>query len=133
MIAAIWFGGGVFLMLASTAAFRVNPVSAPDFVGAMLTRWHYIALAAPLLLIALEWRRLRTLVIAIMFAAIVFAAFEALLDIRIHAMRMTGDRRGLMLLHGISMSLLLAQVIAAGAAVGAIEKETADSGQQTAG
>lgn len=123
MIAALWFGSGVFLMLAATAAFRVNPASAPDFVGAMLTRWHYIALAAPLLLIALEWRRLRTLVITIVFAAIVFAAVEALLDIRIHAMRMTGERHGLMLLHGISMTLLLGQVIAAAGAVGAIERE----------
>jgi len=124
LIAAFWFGGGVFLMLAATAAFRVNPASAPDFVGAMLTRWHYIALAAPLLLIAFEWRRLRTLVIAIVTAAIVFAAVEAFLDIRIHYMRVMGDRHALMQLHGISMLLLVAQVIAAGAAVGAIEKES---------
>lgn len=123
MIAAIWFGGGVFLMLAATAAFRVNPAGAPDFVGAMLTRWHYIALAAPLLLVALEWRRLRTLVIAVVFAAIVFAAVEALLDIRIHYMRVMGDRHAIMQLHGISMLLLVGQVIAAGAAVGAIERD----------
>lgn len=127
MIAAIWFGGGVFLTLAAFAAFRAagDPTTAGNVVGAMLTRWHYIALGAPLLLIAIEWKRMRTLVIVIVFAAIIFAAFEALVDIRLHAMRtsMSSDRRAFGMLHGISSMLLLGQVLAAGAAVGAIERD----------
>lgn len=112
-------------MLAAVAAFRVNPISAPDFVGAMLTRWHYIALGAPLLLVAIEWKRLRTMVVAVVFVAIVFAAFEALIDIRIHAMRMSPkmNRRVFGMLHGVSSLLLLGQVVAAAAAVAAIEKD----------
>lgn len=98
----------------------------------MLTRWHYIALAAPLLLLVFEFKRMRTAVIVVVFVAILFAAAEALIDIRIHAMRITGDRRYFGMLHGISSLLLIGQVIGAGIAVGAIENETADSGQQTA-
>jgi hypothetical protein len=113
----------VFLIIAATAAFKVSPLVAPDIVGAMLTRWHYIALAAPLLLLVLEFKRLRTAVIVIVFLTIVFAAAEALLDIRIHAMRMTGDRRYFGMLHGISQLLLLGQVVGAGIAVGAIERD----------
>jgi hypothetical protein len=89
----------------------------------MLTRWHYIALAAPLLLLAIEWRRMRTGVIVIVFAAILFAAFEALIDIRLHAMRMSGDRRFFGMLHGISSLLLIGQVLCAAGAVAAIERD----------
>jgi hypothetical protein len=134
VIAAFWFGAGVFLIIAASAAFRAagDPITAGNVVGAMLTRWHYIALGAPLLLLAIEWRRMRTAVILIVFMAILFAALESLIDIRIHAMRISGDRRFFGLLHGISSLLLIGQVLAAAGAVGAIEKETADSGQQTA-
>lgn len=53
---AIWLGSGIFLILAAQAAFRAAPnaTAAADVVGAMLSRWHYIALAAPLALLALE-------------------------------------------------------------------------------
>jgi hypothetical protein len=105
----------------------VSPLVAPDVVGAMLTRWHYIALAAPLLLLALEWKRMRSAVIVLVFLAILFAAAEALIDIRIHAMRLTGDRRYFGLLHGISSLLLIGQVIAAGISVGAIEGDEPSS------
>jgi len=89
----------------------------------MLTRWHYIALAAPLLLLAIEWRKMRTAVILIVFVAIFFAAFEALIDIRIHAMRISGDRRFFGMLHGISSLLLVGQVLCAAGAVAAIERD----------
>lgn len=127
MIAAFWFGGGLFLIIAASAAFRAagDPTTAGNVVGAMLTRWHYLALAAPLLLLMIEWKRMRTAVIVIVFVAITFAALESLIDIRIHAMRISGDRRHFGLLHGISSLLLIGQVIAAGAAVGAIERDQA--------
>ena len=102
-------------------------------VGAMLTRWHYIALGAPLLLLILEWRKLRTTVIVVVFMAVLLAAMEAVIDIRLHALRGSMDRRLFGMLHGVSSVLLLAQVIAAAVAVGAIERETADGGRQTAG
>lgn len=124
MIAAFWFGAGLFLIIAASAAFSVlSPMNAGNVVGAMLTRWHYIALAAPVLLLALEWRKLRTGVVMIVFVAILFAAMEALLDIRLHELRATMDRRWFGMLHGISSLLLLGQVIAAAAAVSAIERD----------
>jgi hypothetical protein len=92
-------------------------------VGAMLTRWHYIALGAPLLLLALEWRRLRTAVTMLVFIAILIAALEALIDIRLHQLRQSLDRRHFGMLHGISSVLLFGQVLIAGAAVAAIERE----------
>ena len=105
----------------------MSPLVAPDVVGAMLGRWHYIALAAPVLLLAIEWKRVRTAVVVVVFAAILFAAIKALIDVRIHAMRMTGDRRNFGMLHGISSLLLIGQVIAAGVAVGAIERDDPSS------
>jgi len=125
VIAAFWFGAGLFLIIAASAAFRAagDPVTAGNVVGAMLTRWHYIALGAPLLLLAIEWRRMRTAVIVIVFMAILFAAFESLIDIRIHAMRISGDRRFFGMLHGISSLLLIGQVLCAAGAVGAIERD----------
>jgi hypothetical protein len=101
----------------------------------MLTRWHYIALAAPLLLLVLEWRRLRTAVIAIVFAAIVIATLQALVDLRIRAIRESSPvpvsslalsnplRRRFGRLHGVSSLLLLGEIVAAACAVGAIERD----------
>lgn len=126
-------------MLAASAAFRAagDPATAADVVGAMLTRWHYLALAAPLLLLALEWRRLRTAVIVVVFAAIVIATLQALIDLRIRALRMQSDvpisslpqrdplRRRFGILHATSSMLLLGEVIGAACAVGAIERDDA--------
>ena len=128
---ALWLGSGLFLILAAQAAFRAAPNStvAADVVGAMLGRWHYIALFAPLALLALEWRRARTAVLLVIFAGVLFAAAQAMVDLRIRQIRATSRvpvsemsrqdpvRRAFGRLHGISMMLLLAQVIAAGAAV----------------
>ena len=129
---AIWLGSGIFLILAAQAAFRAAPNStvAAAVVGAMLSRWHYIALAAPLVLLALEWRRARTAVLIVIFAGVVFAAAQAMVDLRIRSIRMSSAipmselsrqdpvRRQFGRLHGLSMLLLLMQVIAAGVALG---------------
>src|SRR5581483_3045659 len=131
LIAAFWFGAGAFLIIAAGAAFKAaSPMYAANVVGSMLTRWHYIALGAPLLLVAIEWRRLRTPVIAVVFVAIILATFEALIDIRLHQMRTAMNMRHFGMLHGISSMLLLLQVIAAAAAV--VANEAAEGGAQAA-
>jgi hypothetical protein len=134
---AIWLGSGLFLIaVAAPAAFRgaPNATVAADVVGAMLTRWHYIALLAPLLLLVLDWRRGRTYVLAIVFAGIVLAALQAGTDLRIRQIRASSPvpisdlpredqvRRQFGRLHGISSMLLLLQVIAAGVAL-AMDRE----------
>jgi hypothetical protein len=131
LIAALWFGSAVFLMLSASAAFRAagNPTIAADVVGAMLTRWHYIALAAPLALFALELRRVRPLILIVLFSAVILAATQSFVDLRIRAIRAatpTGVasldpehpvRRRFGVLHGLSMALLLMQALAAAAVV----------------
>jgi hypothetical protein len=131
LIQAIWFGSGVFLMLSAAAAFSgaSNTTDAANVVGAILTRWHYIALLAPLLLMFLEWRRSRPVMLVILFIAVLFASFQALLDTRIRIIRaesfvpissLSQDdpvRRQFGLLHGMSTIFLIGQVIAAGVAV----------------
>lgn len=131
LIQAVWLGSGVFLMLSAAAAFSAasNTTDAANIVGAILTRWHYIALFAPLLLMFLEWRRSRPVMLVILFIAILLASFQALVDTRIRVMRaesfvpissLAKDdpvRRQFGMLHGISQLFLLGQVIAAGVAV----------------
>ncbi len=136
-IHAIWLGSGLFLItVAAPAAFRAAPNTtvAADVVGVMLSRWHYIALIAPLLLLLLDWRRGRVYVLAIVFVGIVLAAGQAATDLRIRSIRASspvaiGDlpredpvRRQFGRMHGISSLLLLMQVIAAGVAL-AMDRE----------
>lgn len=136
-IHAIWLGSGLFLIaVAAPAAFRVAPNStiAADLVGAMLVRWHYIALGAPLLLLFLDWRRGRVAVLLIVFIGIVLASAEVATDLRIRSIRASSPvpigelsredpvRRQFGRLHGVSMLLLLMQMIAAGAAL-AVDRE----------
>jgi hypothetical protein len=96
----------------------------------MLAAWHYIAIALPLVLLAIEWRRARGAMSAILFAGIIFAATQIGVDLRIRAIRELAApvpisslphtdplRRRFGALHGISSVLLLAEVIVAGAAV----------------
>jgi hypothetical protein len=127
----------VFLMLAASAAFRAAPdaTAAADVVGAMLTRWHYIALAAPLLLFALELRRARRFVLVLLFASVILAAGQIFIDLQIRSIRHgsivpvssldTTDpvRRRFGALHGASMSLLLLQAIAAAIVVARSDRE----------
>ncbi|HEV7921344.1 MAG TPA: hypothetical protein VGR02_11205 [Thermoanaerobaculia bacterium] len=120
-------------MLAASAAFRAagNPTVAADVVGAMLTRWHYIALAAPLVLFALELRRVRRVVLLLLFACVLLAAAQSFVDLQIRAIRAGSPvaiselrrenplRRRFGMLHGFSMMLLALQAIGAGVVVGA--------------
>jgi hypothetical protein len=131
LIAALWFGSAVFLMLAASAAFRAagNPTIAADVVGSMLTRWHYIALAAPLALFVMELRHARQFIVALLFSALVLAAMQSFVDLRIRAIRAVSPvaisdldrtdpvRRRFGMLHGVSMMLLALQAIAAGVVV----------------
>jgi MbtH protein len=128
-------------MLAASAAFRAagSPVIAADVVGSMLTRWHYISLAAPLALFAIELRNLRRVVLIVIFSALMLAALQSFVDLRIRVIRNTSVtpvseldrsdpvRRRFGMLHGLSMMLLALQAVAAGIAVAAREprKESA--------
>lgn len=137
MIAAIWLGSAVFLMLSASAVFRVSPDAtvAADAVGAMLTRWHYLALAAPLILFALELRHVRRLVLTVLFAAVILAAAQAFADLQIRAIRASSMtpvselrredpvRKRFGALHGASMTLLLLQAGLAAIVVGSKENE----------
>ena len=121
----------MFVAVAATAAFRAasNPAEGANAVGAILTRWHYFALLAPLALMILEWRRAQPRVLILLFAAIVLASLEALADVRIRAMRFASPapisslprdhplRRKFGMLHGASTVLLLGQIVVAGAVV----------------
>jgi hypothetical protein len=123
-------------MLAASAAFRSAPnaTAAADVVGAMLARWHYIALAAPSALFMLESARLRRAVIIVIFIALLLAATQTVVDLRIREIRFNSPipvssldvsdpvRRRFGVLHGISMMLLLAQAIAAAVVVASKEK-----------
>jgi hypothetical protein len=131
LVAALWAGSAFFLMLAATAAFRAapSPDVAADVVGAMLTRWHYIALAAPLLLFVIELRRERRFVFVILFVALLLASAQSLVDLRLRALRASSPvsiaaldrddplRRHFGALHGASMLLLLLETVAAIAVV----------------
>jgi len=136
-IHAIWFGSGLFLIaVAAPAAFRAapSPTVAADIVGVILSRWHYIGLGAPLLLLFLDWRRGRVYVLAIVFVGIILAAAQAATDLRVRSIRAQSVvaisdlpredpvRRQFGRLHGISSLLLLMQVIAAGVAL-AMDRE----------
>ena len=134
---AIWLGSGLFLIaVAAPAAFRgaPNATVAADVVGVMLSRWHYLALGAPLLLLFLDWRRGRIYVLSVVFVGILLAAAQAATDLRIRSVRASSPvpisdlsredpvRRQFGRLHGISSLLLLMQVIAAGVAL-AMDRE----------
>jgi MbtH protein len=137
LIAALWFGSGCFLILAASAAFRAagDPTVAANVVESLLTRWHYIALLAPLLLFALELRRVRRLVLIVLFVAILLAALQSFVDLRIRAIRAESPmaisslprtdpvRRNFGKLHGLSSLLLLLQTVGAAVAVTASAKE----------
>jgi hypothetical protein len=96
----------------------------------MLSVWHYIAIALPLILLGFEWRHARARVMAILFAGIILASMQVAADLRIRAIRELSWpvpisslphtdplRRRFGLLHGVSSLLLLAQVGVAAIAV----------------
>jgi hypothetical protein len=135
LIQALWLGSGVFLLLTASAAFNAasNTTDAANVVGAVLVRWHYIALLAPLALMFLEWRRSRPIMLVILFVAVLLASFQALIDTRIRMIRgssyvpissLPSDdpvRRQFGILHGMSSLLLIGQVVAAATVVASRE------------
>jgi len=136
LVQALWFGTAAFLLIAAAAAFRAasSPSEAANVVGAMLTRWHYISLFAPLTLMMLEWRRSRPAILLILFVAIVLASGGAILDTRIRAMRLESAfpisersredpiRQRFGMMHGLSSALLLLELLLAGTTI-AIDDE----------
>lgn len=134
LLLAAWFGGGLFLILAAQAAFAAagTPASAASVVGAMLTRWHYLALGVPFVLLLVEWRGralVNTARVVLLAAALLAASAEAAVDLRIHTIRAESPvpvselarthpvRRSFGRLHGISMTLLALQVLLAAGVV----------------
>jgi len=93
----------------------------------MLTPWHYLALAAPLVLLLIK--RDDKVAMIVLTIAILFAAAQAITDTRIRAIRIGSPvpisslplanplRRRFGILHGISSLLLLAEAGAAGIVV----------------
>ena len=125
------------LAIAAPAAFRWSPNStaAADIVGAMLTPWHYLSIAAPLALVIIERRRQRSWAMIVVVAAVFLASLQAVVDLRIRAIRSgsfvpisslprdSAVRRQFGLLHGVSSLLLVAQVLTAGIVVAYGDKE----------
>ena len=138
LVQALWFGTAAFLLIAASAAFRAasNPTEAADVVGALLTRWHYISLFAPLTLMLLEWRRSRPAVLLTLFVAIVFASGGAILDTRIRALRLASPfpmsersqddpiRQRFGMMHGLSSAILLLEMLLAGATIALDDERT---------
>ena len=101
----------------------------------MLTPWHYVAIAAPLVLLIIERKRQRSWVLVVIVAAIFLSSMQAIADLRIRSMRNravvpissmpreSSIRKQFGILHGLSTLLLVGQVIAAGVVVAAGDKE----------
>ncbi len=126
LVQALWLGGGVFLALAALAVFRTLAApDAADAVGAMLSRWHYIAVLAPAILMLVEWRRQRSRMVILLFLAVIVAVLQLSADLRIRRMRLMSPvpissldrsdpiRRRFGAMHGFSSFMLLAQIVAA--------------------
>lgn len=128
LLLAIWFGGGIFLAAVATpAAFAGAPdrTSAGNIAGLMIARWHYIALLAPALLLVTDWidQLRRPLRIVLLVVAIATAAAQAGVDLKLRSMRAASagsvqsladsDRRTFGVLHGVSVGLLGAHLLAA--------------------
>ena len=80
------------MAIAAPAAFSASPNStvAADVVGAMLTKWHYLALLAPvvlMLLVARSSRPRQALLLVLLGSAILFASLQIALDLRIRVIR----------------------------------------------
>ena len=136
MLYAVWIGAGLTIaLIAAPAAFEAAPsrTIAAAVVGAMLARWHYIALLAPALLLLVEWRRGLTSsrIVVLLSLAILLGSAQAYADLQIRKIReasvvpvsdlpATSEvRQRFGRLHGISTLLMLAQVVTAmGAAWG---------------
>ena len=131
LIGAVWFGGGLILLaVAAPAAFwaAASRTAAADMVGAMLARWHYLAIAAPLILLIAEWRWRKLSSagrVLLLSVALLLAAGQIMTDLRIRSIRAHAvgpisslhpdnpTRRRFGMLHGVSTLLMGLQIIAA--------------------
>lgn len=130
VLLSVWFGGGVFLAAVGTpAAFAGAPdrVTAGSIAGMMLSRWHYVSLLAPALLLVLEFPEgfRRTTRIALLVVAIAAAAAQTGVDLKLRNMRANsaigisnlpeGDptRRTFGMLHGVSAGLFSIELLCA--------------------
>jgi len=127
----LWLGSGAFLAaVAAPAAFQSSPTStdAANVVGAMLESWHWIATIAPLLILISCLRRNSGIGIRIVLGvALLLAGVQWMVDARIKTIRAESPvaisdldradpvRRRFVMMHGISSSLLLVQILCAAA------------------
>lgn len=130
MLYAIWIGAGLTIaLIAAPAAFEAAPsrTIAASVVGAMLARWHYIALAVPAILLVAEWRRglTSTRLVVLLSLALLLGSAQAFADLEIRNIRessivpvselpaASAVRRRFGMLHGVSTSIMLLQIVAA--------------------
>ena len=141
MLYAIWIGAGLTIaLIAAPAAFEAAPsrTIAAAVVGAMLARWHYIALAVPTILRITEWRRGRqsTRLVMLLSLALLLGSAQAFADLEIRRIRessivpisdlptQSAVRRRFGKLHGASTSIMLLQIVAAAGAAWPARRET---------
>jgi len=145
----LWFGGSLFLaLIAAPATFKVSPSRevAANNVGAMLTRWRWVAIGAPLLLLAgtltagagdlpaaTRPRRLQSVLLT---SALVLALAQSGVDRIIHGMRASSPtpishlspsdpyRQRFGRLHGASAFLMMAGTLLAGGVIIARDRGT---------
>ena len=130
MLYAIWIGAGLTIaLIAAPAAFDAAPsrTIAAAVVGAMLARWHYIALLAPAILLIIEWRQglANTRIVLLLSLALLLGSAQALADLEIRKIRESSivpvselpaesaTRRRFGMLHGASTAIMLLQIVAA--------------------
>jgi len=126
LLESFWLGSAIFLMaFAAPAAFKAagGPSAAASVVGAMLDRWHYISLVVPVLLLLLNLRAGRSAIIALLTVTTFVAASQGMIDLKVRALAAASIvpisslasndpvRKAFMSLHGMSMMLLLFQII----------------------
>ncbi len=126
LLETFWLGSAIFLMaFAAPAAFKAagGPSAAANVVGAMLDRWHYISLVVPVLLLLLNLRAGRSSIVAFLTVATFIAASQGMIDLKVRALSAASlvpisslasndpVRKAFNSLHGMSMMLLLFQVL----------------------
>ncbi len=134
MLYAIWIGSGLTIaLIAAPSAFEAAPsrTIAAAVVGAMLARWHYIALVVPAILLVVEWRRglSSTRLVVLLSLALLLGSAQSLADLEIRRMRersvvpisdlpaSSAVRQRFGRLHGASTLVMLLQIgVAMGAA-----------------
>lgn len=140
MLYAIWIGAGLTIaLIAAPSAFEAAPsrTIAASVVGAMLARWHYIALAAPAILLIAEWRSglTSTRLVVLLSLALLLGSAQAFADLEIRHIRessivpvselpaSSAVRRRFGMLHGVSTSIMLLQIVAAAGAAWPVRDE----------